>query len=702
MYPLSQRIASETSSSICSDFRGIGYSSYHEPWGSKNGTSISTVATEPDIVRKTGRSSTRRMSLREFPAIFRWPLRFQRPVKETSRPGKSSSQRLASYSVESALLDPAWEPTEACQWHDLFRERSLDDDTDSTPNSVSGSESSCVLSGGKDILRRNTTKSNTHPSSAQSGGPRGSQWFAISSCLFSRTDASVRKSRSKSASTVDGVVSSELLDKAVLKHQDVDIHEVTDTLEASRDSLQLSRQIVRHAVSNREGCADAEPGPIKTPDDTGNAAPHSEDFHKDPLSVNKTQSMLPQEDAEPSVEKLTVPATRRHTSHMNRRRLSLSQSAPAPPENIEPVRGSCQISKSLRHTTRATESSTVAPSAFHRTRRAECVAKNMEHHSKRYIHGRRLSVSGLPSTSRQHDFENKRHQIYSNTDHFEHTRLATCGIGYACKKGLKPESPNQDDFFILLMDDWALYGVFDGHGPYGHDVSNFVQKKLARLICESTDFKTNPKRALWSSFIMVHNLLEIETSRRNSFNCVLSGCTASVILHRKSENKLYIAHVGDSRCVLGRRHHKGIKAIDLTIDHKPNHEKERQRIVAAGGQVKKLDGDIPHRVFLKGRQYPGLAMSRAIGDTIAIQAGVTYEPDVTEYTLDAASDLFVVLCSDGVWEFLDSQEVVDIVHMNGPNAVQRSADLLAQESWARWIGEGNVVDDITVEIIYLQ
>lgn len=23
------------------------------------------------------------------------------------------------------------------------------------------------------------------------------------------------------------------------------------------------------------------------------------------------------------------------------------------------------------------------------------------------------------------------------------------GIGYACKKGLKPESPNQDDFFII-------------------------------------------------------------------------------------------------------------------------------------------------------------------------------------------------------------------------------------------------------------
>lgn len=27
--------------------------------------------------------------------------------------------------------------------------------------------------------------------------------------------------------------------------------------------------------------------------------------------------------------------------------------------------------------------------------------------------------------------------------------LNDIGVGYACKKGLKPESPNQDDFFIM-------------------------------------------------------------------------------------------------------------------------------------------------------------------------------------------------------------------------------------------------------------
>lgn len=311
---------------------------------------------------------------------------------------------------------------------------------------------------------------------------------------------------------------------------------------------------------------------------------------------------------------------------------------------------------------------------------------------------RRLTVTGLPSASRQNDFENKRREIHSDTGHFDSASLMSLGIGYTCKKGLKPESPNQDDFFIIRMDDWSLYGVFDGHGPYGHDVSNYVQRELPNLICSNPNFHERPTLALSAAFSQVHRMLEAEGS---GFDCSMSGCTASVILHRKKDNKLYIAHVGDSRCVLGQRHGNVVKAIDLTADHKPNSDAEKRRIIAAGGQVKRLEGDIPYRVFLRGRLYPGLAMSRAIGDTIGTQAGVICEPDVREYALNIERDLFIVLCSDGVWEFLESQEVVDIIHSNGRAAVQHSADVLAEQSWSRWMLEGDVVDDITAEIIYL-
>ena len=49
----------------------------------------------------------------------------------------------------------------------------------------------------------------------------------------------------------------------------------------------------------------------------------------------------------------------------------------------------------------------------------------------------------------------------------------------ACKKGLKPESPNQDSYSIFLEDGKVgVYGVYDGHGPNGHDVSQFVKENI--------------------------------------------------------------------------------------------------------------------------------------------------------------------------------------------------------------------------------
>lgn len=61
-------------------------------------------------------------------------------------------------------------------------------------------------------------------------------------------------------------------------------------------------------------------------------------------------------------------------------------------------------------------------------------------------------------------------------------------------------------------------------------------------------------------------------------NCVLmdlakqAGCTACLVLITKTD--IYCANAGDTRCVLAQ---KG-KAIDLSIDHKPELVTETKRI----------------------------------------------------------------------------------------------------------------------------
>ena len=53
-------------------------------------------------------------------------------------------------------------------------------------------------------------------------------------------------------------------------------------------------------------------------------------------------------------------------------------------------------------------------------------------------------------------------------------------------------------------------------------------------------------------------------------------------------------------------------------------------------------------------------MSRSFGDYIAQQVGVSAEPDIFRYHL-TEEDKFIVLASDGVWEFLSNEKVIDLV-----------------------------------------
>lgn len=49
-------------------------------------------------------------------------------------------------------------------------------------------------------------------------------------------------------------------------------------------------------------------------------------------------------------------------------------------------------------------------------------------------------------------------------------------------------------------------------------------------------------------------------------------------------------------------------------------------------------------------------MSRSIGDYVAHSVGVSTNPEVTRFDL-VEDDKFIVIASDGVWEFLSNDEI---------------------------------------------
>jgi serine/threonine protein phosphatase PrpC len=52
------------------------------------------------------------------------------------------------------------------------------------------------------------------------------------------------------------------------------------------------------------------------------------------------------------------------------------------------------------------------------------------------------------------------------------------------------------------------------------------------------------------------------------------------------------------------------------------------------------------------RLYPGLAMSRSIGDFDAKDCGVTAEPVATKLDIDVYGVTYVILASDGIWDVM--------------------------------------------------
>lgn len=154
-----------------------------------------------------------------------------------------------------------------------------------------------------------------------------------------------------------------------------------------------------------------------------------------------------------------------------------------------------------------------------------------------------------------------------------------------------------------------------------------------------------------------------------------------------------------------------VRHKDLTKDHKPNTPEERERIESAGGVVV-FDGAWNHRVYARkkdknGKSYPGLNMSRAMGDLMGFHdAGISATPDLSEHAVrvDSTTDKFMIIASDGIWEFVSSSQAVRIANGYERMNAQDAAEALAGVAWDQWVKElnGEVVDDITCLVVHLQ
>jgi len=274
------------------------------------------------------------------------------------------------------------------------------------------------------------------------------------------------------------------------------------------------------------------------------------------------------------------------------------------------------------------------------------------------------------------------------------------GIYVTCRKGAKSKkSPNQDSWYVLKSESHSVYGVFDGHGRKGHDISNFVKRNLPKLIENDSRFRTDQMPALIvEAFEEMTHLLETATSDMQ-IDANKSGTTATIVIHDEEKDLLTLAWVGDSGAAIARGLNSEMTDAEyLTPNHTAAEEEELRRIEDYGGRVE-FDGH-SYRVYLMDAAGPGLNMSRAFGDLQGRPAGIVSIPDVIQVKLNK-SDQFIVLCSDGIWEFISADEAAAVAEDAMINH-RNPAKEMALEALRRWNTYADVVDDITCIVVDFQ
>jgi serine/threonine protein phosphatase PrpC len=165
-----------------------------------------------------------------------------------------------------------------------------------------------------------------------------------------------------------------------------------------------------------------------------------------------------------------------------------------------------------------------------------------------------------------------------------------------------------------------------------------------------------------------------------------------------------------------------ILAIPLTRDQTPYRKDERERVRKEGAEIKSIDqmegreemhdnwgdevlgervdihGD-PPRVWMQGEQYPGTAFTRSLGDFIAEKIGVNADPEIISTQL-TDNDKYLVIASDGIFEFLTNQNVIDMCSASG--SPLEACEMLTRAAYDQWLKHERRTDDITVIVCFLE
>ncbi|CAA7400152.1 unnamed protein product [Spirodela intermedia] len=224
----------------------------------------------------------------------------------------------------------------------------------------------------------------------------------------------------------------------------------------------------------------------------------------------------------------------------------------------------------------------------------------------------------------------------------------------------------------------TFVGVYDGHGgpeaaryACDHLHSNFREVSSGPVGVTPESIERAFLQTEEGFIALVSELWDSQPDIATQGSCCLVGIIC--------QQTLYVANLGDSRVVLGKRvgNTGEIAAIQLSTEHNVNVEAARQ-------ELKAQHPNDPQIVMLRHgvwRVKGIIQVSRSLGDAYMKQAEYNREPINQKFRISEPmnmpilssrpsiishslqkNDSFLIFASDGLWEHLSNEKAVDIIH----------------------------------------
>ena len=286
----------------------------------------------------------------------------------------------------------------------------------------------------------------------------------------------------------------------------------------------------------------------------------------------------------------------------------------------------------------------------------------------------------------------------------------------------------------------------------GYELVRVIENAGSMTGVKFTDDAADPQSLLQSAFESINNSVTREAFSEKS------GSTATVVYIKGK--KVYVANVGDSKAVRGVLNSSGqVQALELTADHKPVGA-EKERIIERGGHVlddnesygaarvfdhpdpiaqmralqewqreqrskshgamgsdriaggvvnefefdmgetyREREGVESDEMMIPSEPWPGLAVSRCLGHSGVIRIGIIPTPDVSSFEVDD-NDRCLIIASDGIWDFIDPNEALEMTLSHHPDA-DAACRALVETASQRWIEDDPTYrDDISACVIF--